>query len=105
MRRRQFIGLFGGAMVWPFAAGAQQPERVRRIGLLSSFSPSDTAPWYKAFLQGLRDIAVLQRMTRDDRKRIYKLRSIFRADCLTKAFSGLGGRGGDQRYDLIDRLT
>jgi putative ABC transport system substrate-binding protein len=34
LRRRDFIAGLGGAAVWPFAAGAQQPERMRRIGVL-----------------------------------------------------------------------
>ena len=37
-------------------AQAQQPAKIPRIGLLSPFSPSATALWHQAFLQGLRDL-------------------------------------------------
>jgi putative ABC transport system substrate-binding protein len=42
VRRREFITLLGGsAATWPFAAHAQQGQRVRRIGVLSALAEDD----------------------------------------------------------------
>src|SRR6201993_5115274 len=58
MRRREFITLVGGAAAWPIAANAQQPERVRRIGVLMSMVESDPRglELITAFAQGLAEL-------------------------------------------------
>jgi putative ABC transport system substrate-binding protein len=58
MRRREFITLVGGAVAWPLAARAQQPERVRRIGVLMALSANDPEGQARvaAFLQGLQGL-------------------------------------------------
>jgi putative tryptophan/tyrosine transport system substrate-binding protein len=55
MRRREFITMLGGAAAWPCAAHAQQPERMRRIGVLLPAAADDAVFQARvgAFLQGL----------------------------------------------------
>jgi ABC-type uncharacterized transport system substrate-binding protein len=50
MRRREFITLVGGTAAWPLAARAQQPDKMRRIGVLMGYEESD--PEAKGFLAG-----------------------------------------------------
>src|ERR1700681_2687804 len=80
MRRREFIRLLGGAAAaWPLAARAQQPERIRHIGVLINLAADDPEALARvgAFLQGLqqlgwtdgRNVRIDYRMTAGDADR------------------------------------
>ena len=59
MRRRTFITLLGGtAVAWPLGARAQQPERMRRIGVLMPYAEDNPVGQARltAFLEGLRQL-------------------------------------------------
>jgi putative ABC transport system substrate-binding protein len=62
MRRREFIALAGGAAAWPLAARAQQPDRMRRIGVL--MAPGENDPegkaWLSGFTQGLAELGWIE---------------------------------------------
>jgi ABC-type uncharacterized transport system substrate-binding protein len=80
MRRREFITQLGGVAAWPLAARAQQPERMRRVGVLMSMAADDPESQARlaAFLQGLqelgwtvgRNMQIDFRWTTDDASRV-----------------------------------
>ena len=63
MRRREFITLLGGtAAAWPLAARAQQPDRVRRIGVLMAYPEDDSEAQaqFAAFRDGLQKLGWME---------------------------------------------
>src|SRR6516165_9790701 len=58
MNRREFIALAGGVALCPLATRAQQPERMRRIGVLMALSANDPEGQARvaAFLLGLQEL-------------------------------------------------
>ena len=60
MKHRAFITLLGGAAAWPLASRAQQPERLRRIGVLTNRAVDNPEGQDRlaAFHQGLQQLTV-----------------------------------------------
>jgi putative tryptophan/tyrosine transport system substrate-binding protein len=63
MKRRQFITLFGGAAAaWPLVATAQQPDLMRRIGVLTTLAEKDSEGQLRAaaFRQELQKLGWIE---------------------------------------------
>src|SRR6266404_10004503 len=83
LKRREFISLLGGATAaWPLAAGAQQAERMRRIGVLmhTAANEPESQARLAGFMQGLqelgwavgRNLRIDYRWSVGDSTRLYK---------------------------------
>lgn len=59
MRRRAFIGLVGGAAVWPLAARAQKPS-IPVVGWLGATTPEATATQVDTFRRGLSETGFIE---------------------------------------------
>jgi len=63
LRRREFIGLLGGAVAWPLAARAQRSDKLApRVGVLLYGTPA-TDPNYGSFRRGLRELGYVEGQT------------------------------------------
>jgi putative tryptophan/tyrosine transport system substrate-binding protein len=65
LKRREFITLLGSAAAWPFAARAQQGDRVRLLAAMMGGHDADTDPegraWFAAFTQALQQLGWVER--------------------------------------------
>ena len=61
MRRREFLGVLGGAVAFaPLTARAQQPGKLATVGFLGASSASGWSPWVAAFMQRLRELGWIE---------------------------------------------
>jgi putative ABC transport system substrate-binding protein len=94
MRRREFITLLGGAAAtWPLAARAQQPAKIRRIGILETVAPALNMENLEALRRGLRELGYVE-----NKNYLLEYRS---ADGDGKRFPALADELVRLRVDLI----
>jgi putative tryptophan/tyrosine transport system substrate-binding protein len=91
MRRRDLVILVGFGVAWPFAAFAQEPGRIYRLGSLFRAPRSD--PNLIAFFEGMRQYGFVEGQNLLDDPNGYELR--------IEQFAGHASEIVKQRVDLI----
>ena len=108
MKRREFIGLVGGAAAWPLGARAQQ-QPMPVIGFMSARAPEDSAHLLAAFRRGLaeggyvegQNVSVEFRWARGQ----YDLLPAMAADLVSRRVNVLVAVGGDPSPRAAKRAT
>jgi putative ABC transport system substrate-binding protein len=99
MKRREFIGLVGGAAVaWPLVVRAQQQQALPVVGFINSASPTEYLSRLKAFQKGLgetgyeegKTVAIEYRWADGDNNRVPALV----ADLISRRASVIAATGG-----------
>jgi putative tryptophan/tyrosine transport system substrate-binding protein len=95
MKRREVLGVIGGAAAWPLGVWAQQPKNVPRIGFLvtGSVEAPEGRATLKAFDQGLREYGYI-----DGQNVLVEVRS---ADLKVERFPALASELVRLNVDLI----
>jgi putative tryptophan/tyrosine transport system substrate-binding protein len=60
VKRREFIGLLGGATAWSLAARAQQAGKIFRVGCLTGTTPATFRPFQEAFIASLHALGYVE---------------------------------------------
>jgi len=92
MRRREFITLFVGATTWPFVVRAQQPDRMRLIGVLQGVRANDLEgkARFAAFQQEFQQFGWIVGLAPQHSQQKSQLANVFGDPDAQERFEGFG---------------